>query len=500
MAGRLIARSVRAKAALDTPLEGQDPAGPVAPSGQLRCRSKHRIVLRFVLSASCRRPGPHTKLSSTLSVLSSARSEAGRERNLTRKTLTAAFFVLLTLVIASAAQGGAAGKGKPVPPTPVPTTPSITGAVYTTVNLNDPNYPNECNNGNPAVNCNQYTAKQYVYLNGGPTKNELSPDGVYFFAVLAPGTQKDPADGVNSADGAPGNLSSPYDCYLNREIIIKGGEVSGVLTSTDPSCFKNTGILPVGTGHKLAGPQGPFVQLWPYIDTPNPGGVYIMAVCYVASPATTPTAPVPLANPSSVDPSTCKYDAFKVQADTTPPMCKLVSTSPGPPKSITVVVQDAGAGLEKVVYSGFNILNPPTFPNPLVVGMIDPYYVIATKDDQTQGASLALTITDVAGNTTSCDPTFGIPQHRRSATVAAGHKLAITGLASDQARLSLRNPSRLVRAATIAVNGHRFATVALGHSLTAHLNLRAALVPHRRNVVTVTAAGTAGKLLVGISN
>lgn len=406
-----------------------------------------------------------------------------------RKTAIAAIVVLLALCAAAVAQA------KNVPPTQVPTAPSISGAVYTTVNLYDPNYASECHNGNPAVNCNQYTGKQFVYLNGGPTHNQLSPDGVYFFAVLAPSGQANPSDGVAQ------NLSYPYDCYQNREIWISGGEVKGVIHSTDPSCFHNTSVLPVGTPHFMAsGAQGNFVQLFPYADTPNPGGVYIMAVCYVASPATTPTAPVPLANPSSVDPSTCKYDAFKVQADTTPPMCKLVSTSPGPPKSITVAVQDSGAGLEKVIYSGFNILNPPTFPNPLVVGMIDPYYVIATKDDQTQGASLALTITDVAGNTTSCDPTFGIPQHRRSATVAAGHKLAITGLASDQARLSLRNPSRLVRAATIAVNGHRFATVALGHSLTAHLNLRAALVPHRRNVVTVTAAGTAGKLLVGISN
>jgi|GEM_PF-4534652 len=407
-----------------------------------------------------------------------------------RKSLTAAFFILLALAIGSAAQG----KGKPVPPTPVPTTPSISGAVYATVNLNDSNYPNECKNGNPAVNCNQYLAKQYVYLNGGPTKNQLSPDGVYFFAVLDPSGQSNPADGTSD------NLSDDYDCYLNREFIVKNGEVAGVLKSTDPSCFKNTATLPVGTGHVLAGPQGPFVQLWPYANTTNPGGVYIMAVCYVASPATTPTAPVALANPSNVDPSQCKYDAFKVLVDTTPPVCRPLTMSPGPPKSITIAVQDAGAGLEKVVYSGFNIVNPPTFPTPLVVGMTDPYYIIATKDDQTQQSSIALTITDVAGNTTSCDPAFGVPLHRRSATVTAGHTLAITGLASDQVRLSLRNPSRLVRAATITVNGHRFATVALAHTLTTRLNLGSALLPHRKNVVTVAAAGIRGTLVVGVSN
>ena len=50
-----------------------------------------------------------------------------------------------------------------------------------------------CNNGgaganNPpgAVNCNIYTAKQYVWLSGLPDSANLDP-GTYFFAVLDPG-------------------------------------------------------------------------------------------------------------------------------------------------------------------------------------------------------------------------------------------------------------------------------------------------------------------------
>jgi hypothetical protein len=401
-----------------------------------------------------------------------------------RRAITAAVVLLVALGSAAVAQA------KPiVPKTPVPTTPSITGAVYTTVNLNDPNYASECKNGNPAVNCNQYTAKQFVFLNGGPSNNQLQPDGVYFFAVLGPSGQSNPADGTSD------NLSDDYDCYLNREIVIKNGEVSGVLKSTDPACFKNPAVLPVGTGHLLS---SPFVQLWPYTDSPNNGGVYIMAVCYVGSPATTPTAPIALTNSSNVDPKLCKYDAFKVLVDTVRPTCKLISTSSGPPKSITVAIQDAGAGLESVFYSGTNIVSPPQFPTPLVVGQTSPFYVIATKDVQTKGSTLSLTVTDTAGNSTTCDPAFGAARHVRSASVRAGHRLVLS-IRPDQSSLRLHAVAPGVRSAMVLVNGHRFALIALRNG-NARLSLASSLRLHEANVLTIVPVGPTGALTVRISN
>lgn len=408
-----------------------------------------------------------------------------------RRAGLAAVTVLLALLVVPAALAT-----KPVPPTPVPTTPSIDGAVYTTVDLNDPNYKAECHNGNPAVNCMQYAGKQYVFLNGGPLKNHLTPDGVYFFAVLDPSGQSNPSDGNSD------NLSDDYDCYLNREIIIKNGEVAGVLTSTDPNCFHNQTALPTGTPHKLSGPLGPFVQLYPYADTPNNGGVYIMAVCYVASPTTTPTAPIALANPTNVSPSSCKYDAFKVDIDSTPPTCKLVLTNPGPPKSIEVVAQDekGGSGLLSVVYSGTNIVNPPVFPNPLVVGQSTPYYIIATKANQSLGATLSLTVTDVAGNTTVCDPLFGMPLRARLATVAAGHRTVLKAVSGHRSGLVLKTQSKAITRAAVTINGQRFAVVKLSPNRAVHLNLQSKVWAHAKNVVSVSAIGTAGALQVKITN
>src|SRR5436190_3285482 len=59
----------------------------------------------------------------------------------------------------------------------------------------------KCNNKS-AVNCNNYTGKQFAWMNGGPAGSCLD-DGDYFFAVTTP--SGDPND------GQPGNLSDDFD-------------------------------------------------------------------------------------------------------------------------------------------------------------------------------------------------------------------------------------------------------------------------------------------------
>src|SRR5205085_12020433 len=49
------------------------------------------------------------------------------------------------------------------------------------------------------------------------------------------------------------------------------------------------------------------IQLFPYDDTTNNGGVYILAVCKIDGSQNTGRITVPTVNPSN-----CKYDAFKV--------------------------------------------------------------------------------------------------------------------------------------------------------------------------------------------
>jgi len=162
---------------------------------------------------------------------------------------------------------------------------AVSGAGYTTVNTATDG-SNHCKNGNPAVNCNIYDGKQYVWLNGGPAANGLGPDGSYFFAVLVPGGQPNPNDG-----GAK-NLSDDFDAYTNRTFTITNGEVSAYSGTHDFDSGSAGGAHP---NH-----LPPFIRLMPYADTTNPGGVYIMAICS-------------LADGYPVVPSSCKYDAFKVK-------------------------------------------------------------------------------------------------------------------------------------------------------------------------------------------
>lgn len=249
----------------------------------------------------------------------------------------------------------------------------VTGGVFTTVNP-AVDGPNRCLNGSGLINCNLYTGKPWVWLNGGPSANGLGPNGQYFFAVLEPGGQPNPNDG-----GAK-NLSDDFDTYTNRTFTVTNGEVSAY----------------AGT-HSYS---PPLIRLYPYADTSNPGGVYIMAVCF-------------LGNGYPVDPRTCKYDAFKAPfPDTTPPICVLTATIAGPPKQIQITIQDpdgqnpndTGSGIEDIIVDQLVNATVTYSPDPWSVGTLSPIVVTATKIDQTQSSFLALTVINVAGLITRCDP------------------------------------------------------------------------------------------------
>jgi hypothetical protein len=186
---------------------------------------------------------------------------------------------------------------------------NVAGAAFTT---DDPAITSSCLNGpshtTPSVDCNIYGAKEDVWINGGPSggQNHLS-DGSYFFAVLDPGGQPDPND------GSAKNLSSPNDSYGDRTFSVSGGHVDG--TYLGPHLYDLTG----GGDASL----GELIQLAPYNDTSNPGGVYILAICSLDSGY-------------PVDPRSCKYDAFKVKAGGCEGDC-------GPPPAADLVASKTAA-------------------------------------------------------------------------------------------------------------------------------------------------------------
>src|SRR3954471_4455726 len=146
---------------------------------------------------------------------------------------------------------------------------AVSGADFTTMNTTFDGF-GHCKNGNGNVNCNIYDGKQYVWTNGGPDVNKLLPDGYYFFAVLIPSGQKNPND------GGAGNLSDDYDSYQNRTFRVTNGEISS---------YTGTHLQGVDTNDN----NERKIRLYPYADTTNNGGVYIMATCLLGTTLTAPT-------------------------------------------------------------------------------------------------------------------------------------------------------------------------------------------------------------------
>jgi hypothetical protein len=102
------------------------------------------------------------------------------------------------------------------------------------------------------VNVNQFPSKQAVYLDGGPgigapaTAAGLD-DGTYVFQVTDP-------------SGKALLSTDPANC---RQFTVAGGVITGVVAT---GCQHNTGV---DVDHNAT-----TVQLFPFLDTPNNGGVY----------------------------------------------------------------------------------------------------------------------------------------------------------------------------------------------------------------------------------
>src|SRR5262249_51868483 len=101
-------------------------------------------------------------------------------------------------------------------------------------------------------------------------------------------------------DGTPNNLSSPNDSWTNRTFTING---DGSVTYSGTHDFDSSNNE---------------IQLAPYNQTTNPGGVYIMAGCQVP-----PT--ISGTNTPRIDPRDCKYDMFKINPTSGPTTLSLIA-------------------------------------------------------------------------------------------------------------------------------------------------------------------------------
>jgi hypothetical protein len=343
----------------------------------------------------------------------------------------------------------------------------VNGADFTTMNTSFDG-TGHCLNGNGNVNCNIYNGKQYVWTNGGPDANKLLPDGYYFFAVLIPSGQPNPND------GGPGNLSDDYDTYQNRTFRVTNGEISSYSGSHIQDIDEND-----NNERKI--------RLYPYADTTNNGGVYIMATCFLGTTAGQFSYPVA--------PKTCKYDAFKVPIDDRePPVCPkpTFAFNRDGQWTATAVFQDPG-GIDTIeVVSIKNAV--ASFDSSFFQGTTAPVTLTASKLVQSLPSQVVVYVRDVAGNQTQCDPVL--------TTVRSGRATQVfKNLSRHESRVVIRNNRRGVRTVVLSVNGRRYVARGLRAGERRLVRIGAALRPGRSNRVTVHALGRrGGSAMVTISN
>ncbi len=129
------------------------------------------------------------------------------------------------------------------------------GAIYTTIY------------DGTDVNTNQYDNKSEVYLNGGPQNNNPNglPNGIYFYQVTDP-------------SGATLLSTDRARC---RQLQVVGGRIYGSFAfpgnMTEAPCAGHPNGLPNMANNSIP------VQLIPFLDTPNNGGVYKVWLIRMAS-------------------------------------------------------------------------------------------------------------------------------------------------------------------------------------------------------------------------
>jgi len=155
----------------------------------------------------------------------------------------------------------------------------------------------------------------------------------------------------------------------------------------------------------------------------------------------------------------------------------------GPPTQLQVTVSDPQTGLQSIVVTQSDNADTPV--PPFTVGTTDPVTITATKINQSQGAHVTIVVTDLAGNTVTCDPVITLVQ-RSSTTDPQASKAQV-----DQAenKLLIMNSTPGLKNLEVAVNGTKMKVTGLKDGESRTLDLSRAMVPGSNNVITVKGHG-----------
>ncbi|MDQ2912849.1 MAG: hypothetical protein M3T56_06295 [Chloroflexota bacterium] len=173
--------------------------------------------------------------------------------------------------------------------------------------------------------------------------------------------------------------------------------------------------------------------------------------------------------------------------DTTPPTCVIKHVVKGPPKKLIIKTQDRGSGLKTIVV---NITkNANTIVPPFTLGRRRRLMVTSAKINQSQNSVVKLTVTDMAGNVTVCDPVLSSVAIRRAGQPS---KQTYTHLARSESKVRLINSKPGIRTVALRVNGHALKQIRLASGQTRIVNVARWMRRGNNNKITVIARGAVG--------
>lgn len=168
------------------------------------------------------------------------------------------------------------------------------------------------------------------------------------------------------------------------------------------------------------------------------------------------------------------------------PSCALTAVIAGPPKQLQITVQDSTSGLQSVVVTEAS--NATISVPPFTLGTTSPVVVTATKIDDSQGATVALRVTNQAGLVTDCDPAMvTVGRQPGDSPVQVLHHIART-----ESHVTIVNGTPGVDQVRLEVNGHPFLVTGLQAGQTRTINVSAAMRKGTSNTILVVAHGPRG--------
>jgi hypothetical protein len=156
---------------------------------------------------------------------------------------------------------------------------------------------------------------------------------------------------------------------------------------------------------------------------------------------------------------------------------------PGPPTQLQVTVSDPQTGLQSIVVTQSDNADTPV--PPFTVGTTDPVTITATKIDQSQGAHVTIVVTDLAGNTVTCDPIISLVQ-RSTKTDPQANRVRVS---QEENKIQIMNGAPGLRTVTALVNGTTFKVTGLRNDEVRTIDISSAMRPGNKNVIFIKGHG-----------